>query len=171
MSTNFSATDRSPSASTATPTPSFTDSAGHDPLLDTLREVIDGTSISPPVDVPGVTLTGEYTRSKGGLSSNISTGGSSTAPKLKVICITKEKRSELCCGVIGTKSTFCLKPKLKCSSHTKSGSHFHSKFEPKLDSYYVCKTATADSAWSKITVSKEDVAKNITLINPDLSVS
>jgi hypothetical protein len=169
MSSN---TDRSPSGSTGTPTPSFTDSAGHDPLLDTLREVIDGTSVPLPGTAPSLTLTGEYNRSDGGnTSTNTSTGGLSTAPKVKVICMSKEKIDKLCCGVIGTKSSFCLKAKKKCSSHNKSGAHFHSKFLPKLDSYYVCKSAAADSAWFKYTVSKEDIAKNISLIDPDLSVS
>ena len=82
--------------------------------------------------------------------------------------MTETAIENVCCGHIGEKETiFCLKDKSSCSSFMNGGKHKQFQFEPKPDSYYICKTTSGESAWCNISISDFQIT-NKTLFKQDL---
>jgi hypothetical protein len=127
-----------------------------DDILAALTKISVST---PPEDASNVSLSGEsFPISAGGVSGVDNT----VCPTklVKVILITPEVLKLRCCGFIGTrKNSFCFKLKNSCSSHKNKGTHFSSKFSPKLESFYIYRSNACDSAWCEFNISSEIVLK------------
>lgn len=153
-------------SSFSSPSPSVPSASAHDEILDAIANVnLSGALAGGSTQNPS-SLTGELPRSLGGFVDN-----DKEHKRVKIVFMSSSLIEDTCCGHIGDKdNVFCLKLKSSCQSYLNGGKHKTTRFEPKPNTYYICRNSTGESAWSNYTISQQQI-KNKTSFIKDLHSS
>ena len=136
------------------PVPSQPTTSDLDDIQTMLASVTVPSTPCEASSTPGESILGGGGIANTNISSSATSATQSHAKVLPVMLLTNRNVNNYCLGFIGNhKKAFCLKHKSQCSV----ASHGMEKFTPKVETYYVCKSADKFAAWCETCIESSQV--------------